>query len=162
MFLPLMGMVIVSILLSPFALAWLATVREARNFVSLVLFYLGSGLWLVFLSAISELCEVTGHFPPASLGWLILATPFSGVALNGIRKSRDLPEFRLGMATAGLLVGGFIGHFAYLESFDYNLNVTDSELLGTWRGEEGTLHLTLPTSHETRVTSFLATGHVWL
>jgi hypothetical protein len=136
---PLMGMILVGLLLTPFAVVYLLTVREVRNLPSLVLFFVGSGLWLFVVSAGYELFEIFGRFPP--LAWLVFAAPLSGVALNWIRKSRDVPEFRLGLAHAVLLVTSLVFHFAYLASFDYYPEFSDGELVGTWRGDAGTLIL---------------------
>lgn len=75
MFFPLIGMLIVSLILTPFAAVYWLTVRESRNLASVGLFFVGSGLWLITIGALFELLELLGYSRPSGLAWLSALAP---------------------------------------------------------------------------------------
>lgn len=137
------SLIFFSVLVSPFALLYALTVREARNPVSIFLFFLGTGLWLFPVGAIFEVSEVLGVNIPSQLGWILIAAPLSGVVLSWLKGDGSSTRFRWGALQAGVLLGGLFCHLIYLSSFDHNLTVSNAELVGDWRGRSGLLTLPL-------------------
>ncbi|MBT9583864.1 hypothetical protein IV102_11000 [bacterium] len=162
MLLPLLGLVLFAICLLPFAAILLGLCPKARNLISLVLFFVGSGLWLFMIGTTIELVQDAGVRVPNSSVWLYLTAPLGGALLAWLKDClghgpplevgsdgdigpsppiRVSPRYMPGMALTAWMLVCFPLHFYLWGSLDYTPNFTKQDLMGEWIGEEGRLVL---------------------